>query len=196
MVYPIPAAERLESHSYFPLHYRRWKNSRFRLLADLEVRMVFWELICASQDEGPVGTLPVEDVLLAQLAGVSLDLWMRLRQRTIGPLYGWQRCLCDTGEVKLWHPVVLEVAQAALRGRVGHLEKQEAERERKRLRDLPGQIVRAGGTTRMAEDAAFVMRLDQFLLETMEGGRNRTPRIVRAAMEAMDVAAGGASRRD
>lgn len=188
IAYPIPAAERLESHSFFAFHYRRWRNSRFRLLADLEVRAVFWELVCASQDEGPVGTLPVEDGLLAQLAGVSLDVWVRLSQRTIGPLHGWQRCLCDTGEIKLFHPVVLEVALAALKGRLGHIEKLEADRERKRLSELPARILRAGGSQRMADDAAYVLRLDQWLLETVEPGRHRTPRIVRAAMEQMDAA--------
>lgn len=191
-VYPIPAAERLDSHSFFAFHYRRWKNSRFRLLADLDVRAVFWELICASQDEGPVGTLPVEDVLLAQLAGVPLDVWLRLSQRPVGPLYGWRRCLCDTGEIKLYHPVVLEVAQAALKGRLGHIEKLEADRERKRLGELPARILRAGGSQRMADDAAYVLRLDQWLLDHLEPGKNRTPRLVRAEMERMDAALHGA----
>jgi hypothetical protein len=188
--YPIPSAERLESHSFFQFHYRRWCKSEFRQRASHEMRGAFMELIVASQDEGPVGTLPVAEDLLARAADMPLERWREMVQRPIGPLYGWRRCITDLGVIRLYHPVVLEVAQSALKGRMDYLERSAAERERKRLVDLPRKILAAGGSQRMAEDQAYVVRLDQFLLETLPEGRQRRVNVVREAMEQMELQQG------
>lgn len=186
-VYPIGAAERLSSHSWFAFDYVRWDQSAFRVRADLEVRGAFLELLCAAQKGTPVGTLPVEDDLLAHAAGVSLDVWRLLLRRPISPLYGWHRCLCDNGEVRLYHRVVLEVVQEAVKGRSRWLEHAAAERERKRLTDLPKKVLRGGGSERMAADQTYILRLDQYLLEYLPDGKSRTVKLVRAAMEAMEL---------
>ena len=188
-LYPVSASERLATHSWFAFDYVRWDQSAFRVRADLDVRGAFLELICAAQKGTPVGTLPVDEDLLAHAAGVPLDLWRRLCQRPIGPLYGWQRCLCDNGEVRLFHKVVLEVVQDAVKGRAKYLASSAADRERKRLADLPRQIIRAGGSQRMAEDQAYVLRLDQYLVEWLPEAKSRTIKAVRAAMEGMDTGA-------
>lgn len=180
--YPIPSTERLESHSWIAWHFRRWLKSEFRNLADLDVRAVGFDLFCEAQDEAPVGTLPVDERLLAKLAGVTLEEWKRLCDRPIGPLYGWQACRCDNGHMRLYHKTVLEMAKEALGMREDHLEKRAADRERKRLKDLPAQIVRGGGTTRMGEDAAFIIQFDQFLLDRFDG-RQRRPNVIREALE-------------
>lgn len=185
--YPIRSTERLDSHSWFSFHHSRWERSEFRILADLEVKGAFLELICAAQKEGPVGTLPTSDVLLADAAKVSLELWLRLKARSISPLYGWLPCLCDNGKVRLYHKTVLETVEDALKGRLRWQENAEAERERKRLADLPRKILRAGGSERMAQDAAYVLQLDQYLLEHLAEGKNRTPKCVRKAMEGMEM---------
>ncbi|MBT2130105.1 hypothetical protein [Aliiroseovarius lamellibrachiae] len=184
--YPIPSTERLESHYFISFHYRRWLKSEFRNLADLDVRAVGFDLFCEAQDEAPVGTLPMDERLLAKLAGVTLEEWKRLCERPIGPLYGWSACRCDNGHMRLYHKVVLEIAKEALGMREDHLEKRAADRERKRLKDLPGQIVRAGGTARMGEDAVFIMQFDQFLLDYFEG-RQRRPNVVREALEKWSI---------
>jgi hypothetical protein len=184
--YPIPSTERLESHYFITFHYRRWLKSEFRNLADLDVRAVGFDLFCEAQDEAPVGTLPTDERLLAKLAGVGLEEWKRLCERPIGPLYGWSACRCDDGSLRLYHKTVLEMAKAALGMREDHLEKRAADRERKRLKDLPAQIVRSGGSTRMGEDAEFIIQFDQFLLDQFEG-RQRRPNVVREALEMWTV---------
>lgn len=184
--YPIPSTERLESHYFITLHYRRWLKSDFRNLADLDVRAVGFDLFCEAQDEAPVGTLPIDERLLAKLAGVTLEDWRRLCDRPITPLYGWQECRCDNGHMRLYHKVVLEMAKEALGMREDHLERRAADRERKRLKDLPAQIVRAGGGTRMGEDTAFCLQFDQFLLDNFEG-RQRRPNVVREALELWEL---------
>jgi hypothetical protein len=180
--YPIPSTERLESHSWIAWHFRRWLKSEFRNLADLDVRAVGFDLFCEAQDEAPVGTLPMDERLLAKLAGVTLEEWKRLCDRPIGPLYGWHACRCDNGHMRLYHKTVLAMAKDALGMRENHLEKLEAERERKRLKALPEKIVRAGGTTRMAEDAAFILQFDQFLEEEFPDAQRRPP-LIRKALE-------------
>ncbi|MEP4950072.1 MAG: hypothetical protein ABJU46_03750 [Paracoccaceae bacterium] len=181
--YPIQSSERLESHSWIAWHFRRWLKSEFRLLADLEVRAVGFDLFCEAQDEAPVGTLPMDERLLAKLAGVPLEVWKAMCDRPIGPLYGWKTCRCDNGHMRLYHPVVLEVAKEALGMREDHMDKLEAERERKRIKALPEKIVRAGGSTRMAEDAAFILQFDQFLEDEFSDAQRRPP-LIRKALEA------------
>ena len=184
--YPIPSTERLESHSWIAWHFRRWLKSEFRNLAELDVRAVGFDLFCEAQDEAPVGTLPVDERLLAKLAGVTLEEWRRLCERPIGPLYGWHLCRCDNGHMRLYHKVVLDMAKEALGMREDHLEKLEGERERKRLKALPEKIVRAGGSTRMAEDAAFILQFDQFLEDEFPEAQRRPP-LIRKALEAWSM---------
>jgi hypothetical protein len=187
--YPISSSERLESHYFIAWHYRRWLKSEFRGLADLEVRAVGFDLFCEAQDEAPVGTLPMNELLLAKLAGISLEDWKRLCDRPVGPLYGWASCRCDNGHMRLYHKVVLEMAKDALGMREDHLEKLEGERERKRLKALPEKIVRAGGSTRMAEDAAFILQFDQFIEDRFPDVQRRPP-LIRKALEEWSIQAG------
>jgi hypothetical protein len=186
---PIPTAERLETHSWFPMHFRRWLKSEFRNLADPDVRSAAIDLFCPAQDEAPVGTLPTDERLLAKLAGLTLEEWNRLTDKPIGPLYGWALCRCDNGQARLYHQTILDVTKEKLGMREDHLVKLEAERERKRLKALPERIVRAGGSTRMAEDAAFVLQFDQFL-EDEYPGQQRRPLLIRKALEAWSLRGG------
>ncbi len=184
--YPIPSTERLDSHSYFAFKYRRWRKSEFRQLADLEVRAVFIELLCESQDEAPVGTLPLDERLLVKASGETMEVWKRLCDRAIGPLYKWERCRCDNGQIRLYHPVVLETVKEALGFREDYLDRKATERERKRLKALPDQIIRAGGTARMGQDQELLIKFDQYL-EDHFPGRQRRPNVVREALEAMEI---------
>lgn len=184
--YPIPVGVRLESHGWFQFHHSWWRTSEFRRDADREVRAVWLDLLVGAQDEDPVGTLPVADRDLAWIARLPLDEWLRLMARPVTPLYGWQRCLCSDGSVRLYHPKLLKVTQGAAQSRMDAEERRAADRERKRLKLLPEQILRAGGSRRMSEDPAYLARLDQYLSDHAEG--SRTVRIVRAAMEALEMA--------
>ncbi|MCJ8139500.1 hypothetical protein [Falsirhodobacter halotolerans] len=182
--YPIPATERLDSHFFMTWHYKRWMDSDFRSLADREVRAVAFDLFCVAQGQAPVGTLPTDDRILAQLVDVPLDVWRGLCERTVGPLYNWKRCQCDNGKVRLYHPVALEMVAGAVNLREAHMDKRAGDRERKRLEALPAQMVRAGASKGMAEDTLYVIRLDQFLLEHF-AEKQRRPNVVREALEMM-----------
>ncbi|WJS86716.1 hypothetical protein [Paracoccus sp. TOH] len=186
--YPIPSSVRLDSHFFMMFNYRRWMNSDFRSLADHDVRAVALDLFCAAQEQSPVGTLPTDERLLANAVDVPLDRWRQLSAREVPPLYKWQKCICDNGQVRLFHPVVLEVVKSALGLKEEYEDKLAADRERKRLGQLPNQIIRAGGSRQMSEDDAYVVRLDQYLLDHF-GTKQRRPNVVRQAMEQMELEA-------
>ena len=183
--YPIPRSERLESHFFVEWHHNRWLNSRFRLMASPDVKSAGLDLFFISQNQAPVGTLPMDDRELAPLLGLDLAAWQELKSREISPLYNWEPCLCE-GEVRLHHPVVLEMAQKALGLKLKKLEQLAKGRQRKRLKALEAQIVSAGGHTRMATNEAVRVRIDDWLMEHYPN-EYRTSELVRAAMEAVST---------
>lgn len=189
--YPIPTGERLDSHFFMTWRFDWWLQSEFRLLADKEVRAVGFDLFNIAQKEDPVGTLPIGDLILARLVGESLDEWMRLKDRPIGPLYNWKKCVCDDGRMRLYHPVVLKVTRDALGLREDRLAKREAERERKRLEALPDKMLRAGAAKGMTEDNVVVLQFDQFLVENFDTNGQRRAPLIRKALEAFSLAQEG-----
>jgi len=181
--YPIPAGERLDSHYFVTFYFNRWLNSEFRLKASAEVRGYGLDLFFIAQNQSPVGTLPVDDVLLAKLLMVDLAVWQDLCRREVGPLYKWTPCRCG-GVVRLHHPVVTEQAIEAFTKKRSHMDARARERERKRLGALQKQIIDAGGHAALAKSPDYVARLDGWLEKHCVG--NRTPPRVREAMEALD----------
>jgi hypothetical protein len=178
--YPFSVTERLTTHYFTAFHHDRWLNSRFRLSTAPDVRGLALDLFFLSQKQSPVGTLPDDDVQLAKLLMIDLRTWQEYRGREWSPLYKWERCLCE-GEIRLMHPVVSEMIWDA----IGRRDKKKAEgelgRARKRLDRLPDQILRAGGSQRMAMDADLLERVDAWLLRHCAG--NRTNEWVRRALE-------------
>ena len=181
--YPIPGTERLESHFFVEWHHNRWLNSRFRLMASPDVKSAGLDLFFISQNQAPVGTLPMDDRELAPLLGLDLATWQDLKKREISPLYNWEPCLCE-GEIRYHHPVILEMALKALRLKLKKLENLAKGRHRKRLKALETQIISAGGHERMAKNEAVRMRIDDWLMEHYPDDY-RTSELVRAAMEAI-----------
>jgi len=178
--YPLAVDERLTTHYFMPLHFRRWINSRFRLLAPPDVRGLAFDLWCLSQDQTPVGTLPDDDAELSAMLGLDLRTWQSYRTRDWNPLYKWQRCRCG-GEIRLMHPVVLEMVIEAIGRREKKREEAEEGRRRKRMDRLPDQVVKAGGNRALAMDATLLDWLDAWLMNACPG--NRTVAWVRKGLE-------------
>lgn len=195
-LYPIPSDIRLESHFFMQWRHREWMRSEFRNLASREVRAVAMDLFCVAYDESPAGTLPVNDELTRKLVDIGAEDWRDLCTRPIGPLHGWTRCRTDRGDLRLAHPMMLEMVREATVSRRDHLEKKASDRERKRIEALPDQMRRAGASRGMAENLDYVVRLDEYLLEHFPPPMQRRPHVVLKAMEAMALAEeAGATRR-
>ena len=179
--YPIAADERLQSHYFVELHFRRWLTSETRLLADLEVRGLILDLFMLAQDQTPVGTLPTDHRLIAKMLGLSPEQFGIYCGRAVSPLSKWTACRAGD-QVRLMHPVVTEIAARA----VGARRDREAENARRRaakaLKDLDVRL-RSMGCSRIADSRTALERVDHWLNENCNG--NRTEPMIRQAIEAI-----------
>ena len=178
--YPIAKDQRLQSHFYVEMHFRRWLNSDFCLLADPEVGFYGLNLFFVAQDQSPIGTLPCDDRLLAKYLNVAIERWQQLCKREISPLYNWRKVRCSGGEVRWAHPVVTEMAIKALASKKKHDDVMAKARERKRLKDLTQTLERMGAKHLMM-NSGFAERLDQWLI-AHRPDCNRTEMVIRDAL--------------
>lgn len=179
-VYPIDVGERLESHYFVEFHYQRWLTSDTRLLADLEVRAVFLDLIYLAQTQSPVGTLPTNPKLLAKLVGVSQEVFDSLCQREIGPLHNWALCLCN-GVQRLHHPVVTEIALKAVKSKRRNAAKNADDRMRKRIKSIRDILrIKIPGGKRVAGSDEMVNRISDWIEDAYPGGSATEKRIIEA----------------
>lgn len=178
--YPIPRGERLESHYFVEFHYNRWMTSDTRLLADLDVRSVYLDLIFVSQSQDPVGTLPCDHRLLAKLAGVPREVFEGLCGREIGPLHKWEQVRCGE-EIRLGHPVVTEIALKAVMSRKRNAAKNAEDRMRKRLATIRENLNKAiKGGQRIAQSDEMVNQISDWIEGVYPGGSATEKRIVEA----------------
>ncbi|MEE3316910.1 MAG: hypothetical protein VX202_04045 [Pseudomonadota bacterium] len=189
--YPISSVERLDSHYFLQFNVDRYDRSNFRRKAyrDPEVGFFGVELFFKSHGETPLGTLPRDDESLAFLLGLSLEKWMALRERPFNPLYNWKPVLCDNGDVRLAHPVVLEVMKAALEGHQNY----EASKEDKAVYARRARLIKAlrecGCSDDLCKDEFAVAWIDEWLLEHHSGQR-RMPQFQHSITKALRAAAG------
>jgi hypothetical protein len=94
-LYPLRYGDTLSNHDWIELHVNRLLTSRFVAYCVSEDRRAdgFTALLLWSEAirQDPAGTLPDDDVELAQLAKFGADVagWRAARP---GALYGWQPC--------------------------------------------------------------------------------------------------------
>lgn len=103
-----PADCDLRDFSYMPLDVLRLRDSDLAArLSGEEFRcaVLLW---CAAWHQVPAGSLPDDDVNLAQYAGFGrmVGEWQKVRD---GSLWGWVKC----ADGRLYHPVVCEKANEA-----------------------------------------------------------------------------------
>lgn len=180
-VYPIATDHRLSSHYFTKWWHDRWLNSVLHLTASYEVQGIARTLFDLAQKQAPVGTLPDDDLLLSRLLRLDLAHWRDLRRREPSPLHNWRACLSDTGERRLMHPVVTEVALDA----INRTEAREAAASEKavkeRKRRLSGALRDLGCSDDVVADTMLVDALDGWLVENCRG--NRTTRAYQRALE-------------
>lgn len=188
--YPISAECRLDSHYYMPFNHARYNRSDFRRKAyrDPEVGFFGMELFFKSHGETPLGTLPTDDESLAFLLGLPLDRWLSLKDRPFSPLYNWRPVRCDNGDIRLAHPVVQEVMEAALRGHQEHIASNESKAVYARRKRLVDALRDCGCGDDLCRDDYAVAWLDDWLLENHLGQR-RMPQLQHSIARALRAAA-------
>lgn len=177
--YPLGPSERLDSHHFMAWERRRWLNSDMRLKGDEAARALYFDLICISHDQTPVGTLPRDLAVLAKLLYVDRERFERMCALEYGPLHNWMPCLCGE-EVRLMHPFVVEVVTEAMTRREDNRAKNEAANRAKRLQRLRKTL--AGLSAELAENDHCVQFIDEWLVD--QGVSYRGTRQVEAGLQA------------
>lgn len=148
-MYPLRKGDRLANHDWFPFHGHQFLGSRFLALCNhagrrdaVATALILW---CESMRLDPAGTLPDDDLELAQLAkyGADIEAWRDVRDLA---LHGWRRCYVDVdGETvtMLGHPIIAKNAADMMKRSKGRKAGQEIgrlhqrrTRVRKKLADL------------------------------------------------------------
>lgn len=188
--YPISTESRLDSHYFMQFNHDRYDRSDFRRKGyrDPEVGFFGLELFFKSHGETPLGTLPTDDDSLAFLLGLPLDRWLSLKERSFHPLYNWTPVRCDNGEIRLAHPVVQEVMEAALRGHREYKASNENKAVYARRKRLVEALRECGCGPDLCNDEFAVAWIDDWLLEH-HAGQRRMPQLQHSIAKALRAAA-------
>ncbi|PYG29981.1 hypothetical protein [Pelagimonas varians] len=189
-VYPISVNDRLDSHYFLQFNHDRYERSEFRRKSyrDPEVGFFGLELFFKSHGEAPLGTLPQDHDSLAFLLGLPLEKWMGLVERKFNPLYNWKPVMCDNGQIRLAHPVVQEVMEAALQGHREHKASNEDKAVWTRRKRLKEALKSCGCSDDLCSDDVAVGWIDDWLNEHHHGQR-RMPQFQVSIGRALKVAA-------
>ena len=186
--YPLREGDTLASNEWVELHIHRLLTSRFIAYAlredrraDIGTALILWSE-CYRQD--PAGTLPDDDVELAQLAkfGTDVEAWQRVRA---GVMRGWRACHVETAAGyrtdRLGHPFIAEIAERSVKRKKGRAQSRKAaqlavtrSRVKKKMKEIAG-LARMAGSDHAVD--SIVTWLDQNHLYVTEDN-------VRAAAEA------------
>jgi hypothetical protein len=170
--YPLRKGETLSSNEWVEWHIHRFLTSRFRAYclsrgeagrSVLGTAVVLWT---ESYRQDPAGTLPDDDVELAQLAGYGADVagWAAVREQV---LHGWRACRCDDageGETRLGHAVIADIAQRSFHRKAGKKRARD-EANTTLMRHKVRERLRKNGMSKLADAPAVVAAITAWLME-------------------------------
>ncbi|WP_237400411.1 hypothetical protein [Rhodovulum sulfidophilum] len=169
--YPLGPEDDLNGHYFMTWYHREWLNSEMRLKGTEECRALYFDLICLSQDQKPVGTLPDDPEQLAKLLAVDVARLRRLSEMEYGPLHHWQPCRCGD-QIRLMHGRVTAMVLEALSRKHDNRARNEAANAAKRRQRLRSAV--AGLHPELAQNDAAILWMDDWLVEQGCGYRGST----------------------
>lgn len=172
--YPLRLGETLTSSDWVEVRYHRLLGSRWRaVMAARSPDAGFFGFILwfESLRQDPAGTLPDDELELAQLAGLGGDpeRWRALRGCGAGEgaLYGWRPCLVETAGPepirRLWHRTILDVVQQTLSRTRGRQAASAAGGRRVRLSRIRRHLPATGLSRKAVESDVMVEAVDAWL---------------------------------
>lgn len=142
-LYPLRYGDRLSNHDWVPLYVNRLLTSDFIAYAvaedrraDIGTALILW---AESFKQDPAGTLPDDDVQLAQIARFGRDIegWRAVRS---GALHGWAQVHIPDAEdgdpVRLGHSVIAGIVSDMHKRKAGR----DQARENNRLSQLRSRV--------------------------------------------------------
>lgn len=187
-LYPLARGQKLATNDWVEWHFHSFLASdfltRIKFAGRRDVGLVAVELWSRSYLEDPAGTLPDDDVLLADRAGFGTDVaaWRKVRDLA---LYGWEPVMVETEGLplagRLGHRVIAGIAVESFRRKDGRKQAREASRLAGVKHKVKGQLM-AMGRKRLAEDAHLAEAVARHL---MAAGLWATAENVAAALEAL-----------
>lgn len=200
--YSFPMGETLRV-DWVPLHHDKLLESRLLRKMNPEAGWYWFRLMMASMRQDPAGTLPTDDVELADMAGLggTPRRWRAMRDR--GALAGWAPVLClpadpeadpATAEIRLGNKAVEEVVGDTLNVIRKSRERNKRAGERSRW-SLLKSIMRdkCGAHAGLTERDDFVSAVQDRLRERKA---KWTPQNVRAAMDHVSTVLDGRTEND
>ena len=127
----VPAEVDLRDFSYMPLDVVRLRDSCLAITATGEEFRCAVLLWCVAWHQVPAASLPDDDALLSQYAGLGRDIktWKKLRA---GALHGFVKC----SDGRLYHPVIAQKSMDAWTQKCERERRKSIDRSRKRDPDL------------------------------------------------------------
>lgn len=171
--YPVRKGETLANNDWVEFHVHRFLGSSFVAHSlrngrreDIATAIFLWSE-CYRQD--PAGTLPDDDVELAQLAryGTDVEAWLEVRASV---LHGWEPCLIETehGDARagrLGHPFIAAICERGIKRRAGRAAGREAARlsvTRSRIKKV---LAGMAGFARLAQSSEVIDAMARWLDE-------------------------------
>ncbi|WP_118135177.1 hypothetical protein [Oceanicella sp. SM1341] len=185
-VYPIEWGTPLRG-DWVPFKFRKLRDSRAVPRVDPAAGFYGFLLWGAACEQDPVGTLPDDDLDLANLAGLGRDVdgWRRVRE---GALFGWSHCQCEIrGEmvVRLHNPEVTDMILEQLDWMDKSRKTSAKGTERSNLTRLRKKMLEAGAHAGLTQREDFVIAVEAEL-KTYCDSRRTVPN-VRRAMDAVSM---------
>ena len=171
--YPFGRDNALPGNYFLKFEVTRWLSSGMYLHADPEVGYHHLNLIFKSQLARPIGTIPADaEGQVALLDGkVTAQKWRTLCRMDPSPLWNWQPYLCDGREVRLGHPVVIEMIGTQLLRREAAVVQRQGDAVRKRCDRLRAALAERGVHQAVLRDQTLIERMEAWLSETVPGRR-------------------------
>lgn len=164
--WPLKLGETLSSHDWFPFHGHQFLGSSFvrtSVMAgrreDIGTAVI---LQAEAMREDPAGTLPTDDIELADLARFrSLDEWLQVRARV---LKGWVTVLVEdprTGAMseRLGHPDIEDVVKDMYKRKRGRDAARDSSRMALKRHKIRTKMQEMGVPEHMAADKGAIQML-------------------------------------
>lgn len=159
-------------HHFMMFRHDLLLQSRLRLSRDFEVLGVQMVMFCEAQRQVPFGSLPVDEMDLVRLIGITISRWRTLAKRDISPLHKWRRYDTPDGPV-LGHSVVIDIALRTIGAATDRKARSSAQQAQKSRKRLPELLLPFGLRPDLADNDEFLDFAQAWFAENFRGAKRQ-----------------------